>query len=66
MNDAKINCAPLNISVLNAIHLNVLGFGRGKGSGGVVPPEPIDNVWLWGNGETVLWGDGTNVLTEQE
>lgn len=33
-----------------------------KATGNILEPE--ENVWLWGDGDTVLWGDGTNVLTE--
>lgn len=33
-----------------------------KATGNILEPE--ENVWLWGDGDTVLWDDGTNVLTE--
>ena len=33
-----------------------------KATGNILEPE--ENVWLWGDGDTVLWGDETNVLTE--
>ena len=66
MNTAKLNFSRLNVSSLNSTRLNTSGFGAGKGSGGVTPPEPTEeNAWLWGDGTTVLWGDGTTVLIEQ-
>ena len=34
-----------------------------KATGNVLQPTE-DNAWLYGDGDTVLWGDGTNVLTE--
>lgn len=33
-----------------------------KATGNILEPE--ENIWLWGDGDTVLWSDGTNVLTE--
>ena len=65
MNAMKLNFTILNASVLNTSRLNTSGLGGGKASGGVTPPEPVEeNVWLWGDGDTVLWGYETNVLTE--
>ena len=65
MNAKKLNFTILNASVLNTSRLNTSGVLGGKSSGGITPPEPVEeNVWLWGDGDTVLWGDGTNVLTE--
>lgn len=60
MNTDSLNFTRLNTSVLND---TVLNCAKAAGHGDTPKPEP-DNAWLWGDAEAVLWGDGTNVLTE--
>ena len=65
MKKVQLNTVHLPMACIGSVHLNTIGYPSRKSSGGITPPEPVEeNVWLWGDGDTVLWGDGTNVLTE--
>lgn len=58
----------LNIAMLNESKLNVItpfGFKKKHNVGGS-PPQPdvpSDDVWQWDNGDTLLWDDGSEILT---
>ena len=66
MKGAVLSTVHLPTVSLPTVRLTTVGWPSGNKGGGVTPPEPEDNAWLWGDGTAVLWGDGTTVLIEQD
>lgn len=61
---AKIRQVSMARAEIPTVHLPVAGWPTASVHSGTAPTE--DNLWLWEDSTPVLWGDGSNIPTDNE
>ena len=51
---------------LHKVELHLVGWPDSTPSGTTPPTPTEDNLWLWEDSTPVLWGDGSNIPTDNE
>lgn len=60
----EANVITTNFIRVNQVLANVDGWKGFQKGGGKFPIPTEPDAWLWENGDTVLWDDGTEMLLE--